>query len=149
MQMADAKPEHFLKLQHFRKFSLADMPPAASNACTHNRKHTFCVAGTRKVGTLTSPPALCSSLAAAWKSSVFPPVHDLQGTCLCHDQARHRLSGQMPSMLHCMLRLGEASLLLCTILLAGLSSKLSFFSPHPSALCLALSSLTAACPMLA
>ena len=44
---------------------------------TRVRLHTFCVAGTRKVGTRTSEPALCSTCAAAWKSSVLPPVQDL------------------------------------------------------------------------
>ena len=40
-------------------------------------RRTFCVAGTRYVGTLTCCPAACSSFAAAMKSSVLPPVHDL------------------------------------------------------------------------
>jgi len=48
------------------------------------------VAGTRKVGTLTWPPARCSSCAAAWKSSVLPPVHDLS-TCGLHN---HQLGSQ-------------------------------------------------------
>lgn len=46
---------------------------------------TFCVAGTRYVGTLTSPPALCSSLAAAMKSSVLPPVQEPMYTAGCKE----------------------------------------------------------------
>jgi hypothetical protein len=38
---------------------------------------TFCVAGTKYVGTLTWPPARYINFAAAKKSSVFPPVQDL------------------------------------------------------------------------
>ena len=58
----------------------ASSPSDSSQECCVQMKRgpTFCVAGTRNVGTLTCPPARWSSCAAAMKSSVLPPVHDLQ-----------------------------------------------------------------------
>ncbi len=56
----------------------AVLPSQPGTGMPYTSIQTFCVAGTRYVGTLTLPPALCISLAAAMKSSVLPPVQDLQ-----------------------------------------------------------------------
>ncbi len=60
----------------------AVLPSQPGTGMPYTSIHTFCVAGTRYVGTLTWPPALCISLAAAMKSSVLPPVQDLQTAAL-------------------------------------------------------------------
>ena len=60
----------------------AVLPSQPGTGMPYTSIHTFCVAGTRYVGTLTLPPALCISLAAAMKSSVLPPVQDLRTAAL-------------------------------------------------------------------
>ena len=70
-------------MQRLHPLALAPWPRTAACPGSLRRQYrdrlpTFCVAGTRKVGTLTSEPALCSTWAAAWKSSVLPPVQDLR-----------------------------------------------------------------------
>lgn len=52
----------------------APLTPAAPQSRPAAVSHTFCVAGTRNVGTLTVRFARWNSLAADRKSSVFPPV---------------------------------------------------------------------------
>lgn len=47
----------------------------------YNRRLTFCVAGTRYVGTLTWRLALWNSLAALRKSSVLPPAGTKEVQC--------------------------------------------------------------------
>lgn len=66
----------------FSKMADAVSPSHPGTGSEYTSAHTFCVAGTRNVGTLTCCCALWKSLAAAMKSSVLPPVHDLQGSFL-------------------------------------------------------------------
>jgi hypothetical protein len=61
----------------------AVLPSHPGTGTLYTSAHTFCVAGTRNVVTATRSPAAWKSLAAAKKSSVFPPeqrrVHKLLG----------------------------------------------------------------------
>lgn len=55
------------------KISAAVLPSQPGTGSVYTSAQTFCVAGTRKVGTLTWRLARWNSLAADMKSSVLPP----------------------------------------------------------------------------